>query len=63
MLFIDGIAQVFCVLIHAKTCPAKSTFMGIQNRIQYGCRVLGCTKRMRISLVRTRQMSPLGAAI
>jgi len=31
---LDGIAQVFYELIHTKTCPAKSTSIGILNRIQ-----------------------------
>jgi len=31
---LDGIAQVFYVLIHTKTCPAKSSSIGIRNRIQ-----------------------------
>jgi len=31
---LDGIAQVFYVLIHTNTCPAKSTFIGIRNHIQ-----------------------------
>jgi len=31
---LDGIALVCYVLIHTKTCPAKSTSIGIQNRIK-----------------------------
>jgi len=31
---LDGIAQVCYVLIPTKTCPAKSTSIGIRNRIQ-----------------------------
>jgi len=31
---LGGIAQVFYVLIHTKTCPAKSTSIRIRNRIQ-----------------------------